>query len=91
MKPAYFTILLLLVTFILTNPVNLDGSVFNIDPHVSDANSQYVSPMDQGSMEPISRDLQSIIIIFLCIGFFGLAGIGRKRFGRNDHEKDITS
>jgi len=90
MKPAFSTILLLLLTLILANPVNLVGSVINTDPHVSDVNLRNDSPMDQGSVEPVSKDLQSVIIVFLGIGFFGLAGVGRKRFGRKDHEKDIT-
>lgn len=69
-----------MTALILANPVNLDGSVFDIVPHDSVSNPSYV--------QPFNSRLTTIILI--CFGLVGLVAIGRKEGGGRSNGQNNT-
>jgi len=90
MKRLFCVILFLMVATLLANPVISVSLVVDIDPHDSGTNSQDVYPTSPAFVEPTGKDSKSEIILLLSIGLVGIAGVGKKRFGKNSHDEDIT-
>lgn len=90
MKPAFGVLLFFLVTLFLASPVKSGELVVDIDPTESDTKLQEDYPKKQDAVEPGGKESKSAIILLLSIGLVGLAGVGKKRFGKTRHEEDIT-
>jgi len=90
MKPLISTILFLIVALLLASPINSDGWVAGISPYGDGLGFQENRMTPSGHVAPVGIDTTSLILL-LCIGLVGLAGVDKNRpRGIPKNEKDIA-